>query len=136
MKTRLGDRLIYLSLMEIRKDGKLDRRGQRDGISPNFIHSLDACAQREYVRLASDHGIEDFSLVHDSFGTHAADTQLSAECLRHAFVEIYRDRNVLEDFLAAVKRGLPEEDWKMLPEVPEQGTLDIEQVRHSEYFFA
>ena len=136
VKTRLGDRLVYLSIREIRKDGKLDARGQRNGVAPNFIHSLDAAALRQYVLLAADHGIEDFSLVHDSFGVHAADTQVSSECLRHAFVEIYRDRNVLEEFLESVKEGLPEEYWKLLPKVPERGTLDIEQVRQSEYFFA
>ena len=86
--------------------------------------------------MAKDNGINSFSMVHDSFGTHAADTEMSAACLRHAFVNMYSDHNVLEDFRAEAMEQVDEEHAEDVPNVPEFGDLDIAEVRHSPYFFA
>ena len=136
IKTRMGDRLVYLTLRETRKDAKLDMRDQKNGVAPNFVHSLDAAALRQYVLLAKDNGITSFSLVHDSFATHAADTDVSAACLRHAFVSIYEDRDVLGDFLDEVRAYLPAAAALDLPEKPQLGTFNVRDVLNSEYFFA
>ena len=71
--------------------------------------------------------------VHDCYGTHAADTEQSAKLLREAFVEIYR-QPILENFTEDVLSGIEvkEED---IPEIPEKGSLDIEDVLKSDYFF-
>ena len=136
IKTRMGDRLVYLTLREAKKGGKLDMRDQKNGAPPNFVHSFDAAALRQYVLLGKDNDITSFSLVHDSFATHAADTDMSAACLRHAFVSIYEDRDVLADLLEQVRQYLPTKYAQTLPEKPELGDFDIQDVLESTYFFA
>lgn len=114
---------------------EIDVRRNAAGISPNFIHSLDASHMMLTVNHCLDAGITDFAMVHDSYGTHAADVGLLGEVLRDAFIEQYSG-NVLEDFRNQILRQLPEAMHKKVPEVPPMGTLDLEAIRDSEYFFA
>lgn len=130
--TRIGETTYTVQLQE--ETGNIDRQKHVNGISPNFVHSMDAAALRLYVRRASREGIESFALVHDSYGTLAADTDMSAGCLREAFVEMYRGINHLEALRAGLVANLCE-PWK-LPPAPAMGGLDLDQVRHAEYFFA
>ena len=136
VKTRMGGSLVYLTMREASKNQTIDVKAQCSAVAPNFVHSLDGTALRSYVLLARDNGINSFSMVHDSFGTHAADTEMSAACLRHAFVNMYSDHNVLEDFRAEAMEQVDEEHAEDVPNVPEFGDLDIAEVRHSPYFFA
>jgi DNA-directed RNA polymerase len=120
----------------LRKEtGRLDRRRQASGISPNFVHSMDAAALRLYVLLAKDNGIDSFALVHDSYGTLAADTDISAACLREAFVDMYVGKNHLEALRGSMLKSIAD-DAVSIPPVPLMGTLDLEQVRQADYFFA
>ena len=111
----------------------LDTQRQLNGICPNFIHSLDASCLMLYLIKCKKAGIYSFMTVHDCYGTHAADTEQSAKLLREAFVEIYR-QPILENFTEDVLSGIEvkEED---IPEIPEKGSLDIEDVLKSDYFF-
>lgn len=65
-------------------------RSQNTAIPPNFIHSLDASHLMMTVDKAHDAGIRQFAMVHDSFGTHAQDAPLLAQCLREAFVDLHQ----------------------------------------------
>ena len=47
-----------------------DIKGERRGIAPNFIHSLDACHMRMVVKALSRNGVTDIWSVHDAFGCH------------------------------------------------------------------
>ena len=74
--------------------------------------------------------------VHDCYGTYATDTDISARLLREAFVEIYRlpildyfTQDILSEFTEAEQQKI------QLPEKPEVGNLDIEEVLNSSYFF-
>ncbi|MGH6909880.1 MAG: DNA-directed RNA polymerase, partial [Phenylobacterium sp.] len=67
----------------------IDKNRQAAAISPNFVHSMDGAALMLYVVSAKAVGIKVFSMIHDSYGTLAADTGLSAMCLRRAFVTLY-----------------------------------------------
>ena len=76
--------------LKIREDQpKVDARLQRQGIAPNFVHSLDACHLRLTVTRAAEEGMRDFALVHDSFGVHAADTPRFFQIIRESMVEMY-----------------------------------------------
>lgn len=67
-------------------------------ISANFVHSLDA----SHLMLTIDHclkeGITDFAMVHDSYATHAGNTETLGRELRAAFIEQY-NQDVLGDFI-------------------------------------
>jgi DNA-directed RNA polymerase len=113
----------------------LDKRKQAQGISPNFVHSLDAAHLMRTVTKCAAAGISSFAMVHDSYGTHAGNAGALRDMLREAFVEQY-DSNVLEDFRRQLAEQLSPELAAKLPPVPAMGNLDLSAVKASEYFFA
>jgi DNA-directed RNA polymerase len=114
----------------------IDRQRQVSAVSPNFVHSLDAAAMMRTICIAKEDGINSFAMIHDSYGTHAAETDRLAERLRIAFVQMYLETDVLQAFRDEIAEQLPEEFREELPAVPEMGTLDLKQVLDSPYFFA
>jgi DNA-directed RNA polymerase len=112
----------------------LDAKRQEQGISPNFVHSLDAAALVFTVVSAGLQGIRSFAMIHDSYATHACDTDVLAQCCRIAFVECVYSRDVLADFTEQVRQMLPDE--AELPPMPPQGSLDLALVLDSPFFFA
>lgn len=114
---------------------QLNRRKQTSGISPNFVHALDAAHMHRTIHMGLDAGITSFAMIHDSYGTHACDIESMAHTLRAAFVEQYKG-DVLGDFRQQLVDILPAELGAQLPPIPEFGTLDLEGVMHSDYFFA
>lgn len=113
---------------------ELDKSKQANGISPNWVHSLDASHMRATVREAWEEGIRSFSLIHDSYGTHAGNSWALAQLLRDSFVRMYTQVDVLEKFKTELEEQLPE--GTLLDPLPSKGTLDLEQVRESVFFFA
>ena len=97
------------------------------GLSPNFIHSMDA----SHLHLVTAKMAElipgvSLAMIHDSFGTHAADTGKLYTVLRDEFVRMYEENDPLQDF--ADKYGLTTP--------PAKGKLDLGQVRDSLYVFS
>ena len=89
-----------------------------------------------YLNKCKEQGVSCFMTVHDCYGTYATDTDISARLLRAAFVEIYRlpildyfTQDILSEFTEAEQQKI------QLPEKPEVGNLDIEEVLNSSYFF-
>ena len=116
--------------------GKLDKNRQSNGISPNFVHSIDAAHMMITIDVATQCEIYSFAMVHDSYGTHAADAELMWWCLRKAFVEMYSQTDVLEDFRADLLGVLPKHRHTEIEPVPSKGDLDITVVEDSPFFFA
>lgn len=94
-----------------------------NGISPNFVHSLDASHLLKTLDECHARGIR-FVSVHDSFGTHAADAGQLHTILRMEFVKMYNNCHVLEEMAE-------EYDMPMLP----TGNLNINNVLESQFFF-
>lgn len=109
----------------------IDVQKQRLGAAPNFVHSMDACHLMMTLLKASESGVTSFACIHDDFGTHAEDTDKLHAAIRWAFVEMYRGNDVLGDFRASLGL-LCETD---LPPVPAKGTLDLNEILRSPYFF-
>jgi DNA-directed RNA polymerase len=80
-----------------------------------------------------DAGIEDIAVIHDSFGTYAADTGKLRKVLLDSFVDMYQQNDVLNQFASYNEERMCE---VMEVEVPLSLGLDLEQVRHSTYAFA
>ena len=116
--------------------GKLDKNRQSNGISPNFVHSIDAAHMMITIDVAKQCEIFSFAMVHDSYGTHAADAELMWWCLRKAFVEMYSQTDVLEDFRADLLGVLPRHRHTEIEPIPSKGDLDISVVEDSPFFFA
>jgi DNA-directed RNA polymerase len=107
---------------------KIDVEAQVLGVSPNFVHSMDATALMMYVNKAKRQGLDKFALVHDSYGTTPKHTELASQLLREAFVELYRDHYPLED----LARSLGGEVYAL----PPKGKLNLDQILQSKFFFA
>jgi DNA-directed RNA polymerase len=97
----------------------------QNAISPNFVHALDASHLTLTANRMKALGLHMVG-IHDSFGTHPSDVDAMNLCIRQAFIELYKGRNVLSEFL-----------WEVggIGEVPMRGTLDLDRVLDSEFFF-
>ena len=113
--------------------GTLDARRQKTGLSPNFIHSLDATHLMLTVNAARARGVESFAMVHDCYGTVAADAPVLAEVLRDEFAKMYEPHDPLAELRETLMHDWPD---LRLPPVPERGTLEVSLVRQSDYFFS
>jgi len=110
---------------------RLNKTKQRNGIAPNFVHSMDAAhMMRTICRLYSE-GCRHFAAIHDGYGVHACDVDLMNRVLREEFVRIYQEP-VLERFWEEQRRANPD---VRLPDLPVSGDLDISLVLNSDYFF-
>jgi hypothetical protein len=69
----------------------VDERAQAQAMIPNLIHSLDSAHLVLSIALARARGLDDLSVIHDSFGTHACDIPVLSRSLREAFVQMYSD---------------------------------------------
>jgi DNA-directed RNA polymerase len=140
-REELGERMDFTVLgrnyrLTIQRTGdKLNSRKQALGISPNYVHSLDAAHLMRTVMFCAADGMRDFAMIHDSYGCHAGKASLLRDNLRQAFVEQYSG-DVLKKFRDELADQLPEELRGELPELPPMGDLELSQVLQSEYFFA
>jgi len=104
------------------------RRSFASGISPNFVHSMDA------AHLANTCNAFDgsFCAVHDSFATHAEDVPLLTDVAKMTFIAQYDVANFFDviDALLITDR----DSFKV--EQPPLGTLDINDVVESDYFLS
>lgn len=127
--THIDNVLIKPTVLE--ETEKINKRRAANGLSPNFVHSLDASALTMTVNKCITEGITDFAVVHDSYGVHAQNVPALVDAIRSSFVKIYEDSDVLMDLYDSVKGVIPG-----LTTPPEQGTLDLSGVLESNYFFS
>jgi len=129
IKTLQGTLAIYKEDDEL----GLQKKKQTLASAPNIVHSFDASMLAETtLRSAERHGIASFAFVHDSYGTHACNSDALGQTLRDVAADMYSiDR--LEEFENNVRSYAPHVE---LPERPELGTYDPNEVRRAPYFFA
>ena len=125
---RIRTCLANLSVMVPTNEVDVDVQAQVRGIVANFTHSLDASHLCATANAANSEGIHDLQFVHDSFGTHACDIDRLGVVLRRAFVTMHSTQ-ILQDFAESL--GLDE-----IPQLPEKGSLDLNEVMASRFFFA
>ena len=111
--------------------GQIDKSKQANGIAPNFIHSMDACHLQMTVCRAKDAGINHFTMVHDSYGCPMSQAGLMYDIVRKAFVDMYTEHDVLEEFRQYLQPLVSKE----LPKPPQKGNLDLNVVLDSKYIF-
>ena len=132
VKSKLGDNIIKLNIQL--ETNRFDRRKMANSISPNMIHSLDACQLQLSVVKGHKQGIKNFAMIHDSYGCLATETSRMATILRNVFVDMYSE-DVLQKFKDEIMPILSNRNQDKVPELPEKGNLDIQKVKESEYFF-
>lgn len=134
IRTQLQGKMVKLKINSPGND--MDRQKQVSGIAPNFVHSMDASAMMLTVNLSLDNDITHFAMIHDSFGTHAADARVLQTATREVFYDMYSENDVLGDFRNAVLKGLSDDKVQDIPDELTKGALDLSLVKDSHYFFA
>jgi DNA-directed RNA polymerase len=114
---------------------KLDRRSQANGVAPNFVHSLDAAHLQAVALRCKRDGIRHLAVIHDSFGTHAADTERMSAILRETFVEQYAG-DVLGRLYDELVEQLGPDLAAKLPRPPAMGDLDLDVIKQAPFAFA
>ena len=132
IKLRFGGSQVRFYNQE--ETDEIDTRRQRNGIAPNFIHSMDASHLQRVVCSEQAKGNKNFMMIHDSFGTDAAHAGSLYKTIREEFVGLYKDQNHLENFLDSVSYLIDNLD--AVPEIPKFGKLDLELVKKSDFCFA
>ncbi|MHA6907386.1 DNA-directed RNA polymerase [Ralstonia pseudosolanacearum] len=99
----------------------------KNGMAPNFVHSMDAAHLVLTTLACREAGVDSLAMIHDDYGTHAADAGKLFKLIRETFVRMYEANNPILDF-ASGREGLPP--------APASGELDLQEVLHSPFFFA
>lgn len=97
------------------------------GISPNYVHSMDA----SHMANTIDKWDGTFGAIHDSFSTHASDVEDMLGLTKAEFVDMYTGH---ENFFEKIREDITRSTDDVA--LPQPGTLDIQEVYESDYFFA
>lgn len=125
---QIRTRLCGGAVLKLKTDiDEEDLNRHKNGIAPNFVHSLDASHLTLTVNACEAEGITALHMVHDDFGTHARHAQAMYRIIRERFVHMYETCDPLAQF---------RERYPDLPEPPSLGGLDIRQVLDSPFFFS
>ena len=136
-QTRIYTLLGKLAVWEEDRFNGLNKRKQMLAAAPNLIHAFDASHMtrtiNEMVRRTRDD--VSFSMIHDSYGTHACDMDTLSVVLREEFVRIYKD-DWLEKIEDEVREYAPDVRIPSYLERVPIGDFDVTEALRSEYFFA
>lgn len=103
------------------------RRSFASGISPNFVHSMDAAHMANTINSFGG----TFAAVHDSFSSHASDVDLLQEVTKMTFIAQYD----VDNFFDIIQDRIMLFSDSFSVEQPPLGRLDINEVKNSDYFF-
>jgi DNA-directed RNA polymerase len=113
----------------------LDKGKQKAGVSPNFVHGVDAAHMVMVVNDLVSKGVTSLWMVHDSFGVPFRDRGLAFDSTRAEFGRLMSG-DLLRDWTDEVTADLTDEQREKLPEPPERGELDLEEVKKSWFAWA
>lgn len=122
--------------LNTRPTGVIKKPKAKSTISANWIHSLDAAHLQAATNAAVQAGITDLLLIHDSFSTHACDTSEFQGIIKRTFVDMYKENDVFAQFREYVMADLTEANRIKIPDLPEKGSLNLEEVMDSLYCFS
>lgn len=103
-------------------------RSFMSGISPNFVHSMDAAHMAQVIKEWGS----DFGAIHDSFSVHACDVDELLEIIKDRFVDMYNYQN----FFDVIEHMIITNQNNFNQPQPGLGALEISEVYNSDYFFA
>jgi len=128
-QSRIYTAIQSINLRVPENEKKLSTVRQRNGIVPNFVHSVDASHMFMVATEAQDVGIH-ASFVHDAYRCHPSQMEELSAIIRRCFYRIHK-KSLLEDLHTQFEQnyGLG------LPEPPPPGELDLSQVLRSLYVF-
>lgn len=130
VKTKIDGSIKVRSISE--ETDETNDRKMKQAFAPNFVHSLDAAVLTKTVNSMKG---SSFFMVHDSFGTHAADVEDMLNCIRQSYVEIF-SKDLLQELKEEIQKYLPEQYENAIPDTPEYGNFDLDTIHKSNYMFS
>lgn len=121
VRTPFGELIFYKETENINKQKMLS------SIAPNFIHNLDATLMYLTVEKCIKDGVDNFWLIHDSYGVLPNDVDSLNKNVREAYVELF-SQDILKDWVEQL--GLEFDEDVMI------NTLNLNDVYASEYIFS
>ena len=109
---------------------EMNPRKMMTAIPPNWVHSLDAAHMSMVVNYLARAGCKNFSMIHDSFGVTCDFAKQLSEVVRIMFYEIHK-----ENQLVKFKQSIENFVEHPVPDPPERGSLDPEEILRSTYLF-
>ena len=128
-KYRAETSLGKLTLRETIPDS-VDLRSMKSSVAPNFIHSLDSALLADVVNKLHARGCTNFHMIHDSFGVPANQVANLNEVVRDTFIELF-ESDPLTNWYYQIGSDHP-----VLPDEVMLNTLNLEDIRESEYIFS
>ena len=98
------------------------------GISPNFVHSMDAAHMANVICEWEGN----FGAVHDSYSVHACDVDKLLQLIKDKFIKMYSYQN----FFDVIEKMIITNPDNFNYQQPRIGELNIKEVQNSDYFFA
>jgi DNA-directed RNA polymerase len=103
--------------------GQAYKSGQKSGVAPNFIHSIDSTHMVITINAIDLHS---YAMIHDDFGTHAGNTEMLHKTIRKTFHHMYKGTDPIKHWanqMGVNLAGLT------------RGNYDIEEIKNAKYFF-
>lgn len=130
-RTRFGDMVSWRGYyQDVADDESLDANGQKNGIAPNFIHSLDST---HLMMVVNEAGLSNYTTIHDSFGTSLGEARHLQVVIREQLYKLYTEHSPIEEFKKYVEE-MTGEDLSDIPEPP-KGSLKLENILTSTFIF-
>lgn len=130
-RTRFGDMVSWRGYyQDVADDESLDANGQKNGIAPNFIHSLDST---HLMMVVNEAGLSNYTTIHDSFGTSLGEARHLQVVIREQLYKLYTEHSPIEEFKKYVE-AMTGEDLSDIPEPP-KGGLKLENILTSTFIF-
>ena len=78
---------------------------QRTAFAPNYIHAMDAAHKSLTVNIAKKIcGTNSYSMIHDSFGTHAGKSNCFLRATKLAMKHMYKDKNIFKEMMVSFRK--------------------------------
>lgn len=122
IRVSFGSDLCAIKVVDYEREVRFDLLHQKNGIAPNFIHSLDAT---HLVLTIINSDLEAYTMIHDDYGTYACDIPKLKEQIKKSFYDLYSNHKPLEEL--ASQLGVVCD--------LEYGNYELEEILDSEYFF-
>lgn len=130
-RTRFGDMVRWHGYyQDVADDEALDANGQKNGIAPNFIHSLDST---HLMMVVNEAGLKNYTTIHDSFGTSLGEARHLQTVIREQLYKLYTEHSPLEEFRQYVQE-MTGEDLSDIVEPP-KGNLELQNILKSTFIF-
>lgn len=130
-RTRFGESTnLPLYYQEIDPNEDIDANSQKNGIAPNFIHSLDST---HLMMTVNEANLSNYTTIHDSFGTSLGEARILQRVIREQLYRLYTEYSPIEEFKKYVEE-MTGEDLSNLDEPP-KGNLDLKCILESTFIF-